>query len=291
MRAPALSPPLAPAGTVVLAAGALEAAFVPAAGLVGCSLRHRGEELLGQRDGVDAYRESGATMGIPFLHPWANRVTTPGLPADVPRDEHDQGIHGVLPRAWRVLRRGTTGLHAALDFEGHEAFPFPHRVEQRITLDPRRLAVETLVGAAGDEGVPVAFGFHPYLRLPGVPREEWIVALPRRRRLLADALGIPTGEGVAEVAEVRRLGSRTFDDGYDRLPAAARFAVAGGGRRVTVELGRGYDVAQVYAPANDDVICFEPMTAPTNALVSGRGLRRVAPGVTFRASFAIAVDG
>ena len=272
---------------VVLAAGPLEASFVPAAGMVCCSLRHEGEELLGQRQGLASYVADGATMGIPFLHPWANRVTLPGLPPDVPRDEHGLGIHGVAPRAWRVLRTGTTGVHAVLDFEAHAAFPYRHRVEQRLGLDPGRLTIETRVTGAG---VPIAFGFHPYLRLPGVPREEWLVALPRRRRLLTDRRGIPTGEAVPEIAELKRLGHRTFDDGYDRLPPRAVFAVAGGGRRVTVEFGTGYPVAQIYAPADDDVICFEPMTAPTNALVSGRGLRVLAPGVTFGADFSIAVS-
>ncbi|HEX2085915.1 MAG TPA: aldose 1-epimerase [Solirubrobacteraceae bacterium] len=259
--------------------------------MVGVSLRHAGEELLGQRDGVAAYALQGATMGIPFLHPWANRVTTPGLPGDVPRDEHGLGIHGVLPHVWRVRRAGTTGVHAVLDFPAHPAFPYEHRVEHRIGIDPRRLTIETLLTATGDVAVPVSFGFHPYLRLPGEPREDWVVALPRRRRLLTDRLGIPTGERVAEVAEVKRLRDRTFDDGYADLGPRPRFAVGGGGRRITVELGAGYNVAQVYAPADDDVICFEPMTAPTNALVSGKGLRTVAPGATFRAAFAVAVDG
>ena len=36
-------------------AGELEAGFVPNAGMVGCSLRHRGEELLGQRGGLRTY--------------------------------------------------------------------------------------------------------------------------------------------------------------------------------------------------------------------------------------------
>ena len=35
--------------------GELEVAFVPSAGMVGCSLRHRGEELLGQRGGLGSY--------------------------------------------------------------------------------------------------------------------------------------------------------------------------------------------------------------------------------------------
>ena len=35
--------------------------------------------------------------------------------------------------------------------------------------------------------VPVAFGYHPYLVLPGVPRAEWEVELPVDARLLLDA--------------------------------------------------------------------------------------------------------
>jgi aldose 1-epimerase len=265
-------------GLIELAAGALEASFVPAEGMLAVSLRHRGEELLGR-------------LGIPFLHPWANRVTTPDLPADVPRDENGLGIHGVLPRPWRVIRRGATRVQAELEFPEHPAFPFAHKVKQRIALEPGRLTIITLVTPTTWKPVPLSFGFHPYLRLPGVPREEWVVALPQRHRVVADARLIPTGLTVPEVAQVKRLGRRTFDDGYVRLGPRPRFAVGGGGRRVSVEFGDGYPVAQVYAPADDDVICFEPMTAPTNALVSGDGLRTVAPGATFRAAFAIAVDG
>jgi galactose mutarotase-like enzyme len=38
------------------------------------------------------------------------------------------------------------------------------------------------------------------------------------------------------------------------------------------------------------VICFEPMTAPTNALVSGHGLTWVRPGSSYTATFAIEVS-
>ena len=51
------------------AEGGVEAAFVPAAGMVGCSLRHRGEELLGQRAGLEAYVAERKTMGIPVFGP------------------------------------------------------------------------------------------------------------------------------------------------------------------------------------------------------------------------------
>src|SRR3954462_10187697 len=60
--------------TVALRAGELEAAFAPGAGMAGVSLRHAGEELLHRGAGLEAYVERGAVMGIPFLHPWANRL-------------------------------------------------------------------------------------------------------------------------------------------------------------------------------------------------------------------------
>ena len=41
--------------------------------------------------------------------------------------------------------------------------------------------------------VPLSFGFHPYLALPGVARERWQVALPAREKLLLDERGLPTG--------------------------------------------------------------------------------------------------
>ena len=41
--------------------------------------------------------------------------------------------------------------------------------------------------------MPVAFGYHPYLRLPGAPREAWEVTLPVRAHAELDDRGIPTG--------------------------------------------------------------------------------------------------
>jgi len=65
--------------------------------------------------------------------------------------------------------------------------------------------------------------------------------------------------------------------------------VADGRRRVTVCLDRGYGAAQVFAPAGENVICFEPMKAPTDALVSGRDLTAVEPGESDVSTFTITV--
>jgi galactose mutarotase-like enzyme len=241
-------------------------------------------------------------MGIPFLHPWANRLEADAysfagvpvsVPADVPRDPSGLPIHGVRPHPWElrsVFARGDAAtLAARLDFRD-ATFPFSHRVHQRMTLRPTALTIETTVRATGLVPVPISFGFHPYLRLPGVAREDWVLALPQRRHLLADERGIPTGATECHPAQVAPLARRAFDDGYDELGSQPCFAIASGGRAVSVRFLAGYPVAQLFAPCDEGVICIEPMTAPTNALVTGAGLRLVAPGCSFRAAFEIRVE-
>jgi galactose mutarotase-like enzyme len=300
--------------TVVLSSeeADLAATFVPSVGMVGASLTHRGEELLGQRKGLRAYAETGSSMGIPLLHPWANRLDglryeaagrtvelDPGR-SPLRLDEHGLPIHGVLTASphWEVVEThagaGGARLTARLDFAAHEellaAFPFPHELSVEAELRGAALAVTTLVRPTGDVAVPVSFGWHPYLRLPGVVRPDWEVSMPVRQRAVLDERGIPTGE--TEDADFRtgRLGSRPLDDLYPALDSPARFTLSGGGRRIAVELGEGYGVAQVYAPPADEHICFEPMTAETNALVrGGPALALVPPGGEYRAVFAIDV--
>jgi galactose mutarotase-like enzyme len=46
----------------------------------------------------------------------------------------------------------------------------------------------------------------------------------------------------------------------------------------------------VYAPSDDDVVAYEPMTAPTNALVAGGpDLPLIEPGGRYEATFSIAI--
>jgi aldose 1-epimerase len=262
--------------------GDMQATFAPASGMLGVSLRHRGAELLGSR-------------GIPLLHPWANRLT-----ADLPdspllaRDERGLPIHGVTSPDWEVFAATSWAIGARLDFGAHpellEFFPYPHRLVVRAFIGARTLTIRTTLTADGEVAVPVSFGFHPYLRLPGAMRSTWRVQLPEMEHMELDDSLIPTGVSEVVAPECFVLGSRTYDDGYAGLERHASFTLSGGGRRIVVRLGDGYPCAQIYAPEDDDVICFEPMTAPTNALVSGDGLTWVRPGSSYTATFAIEVS-
>jgi aldose 1-epimerase len=285
----------------------LAARFAPAAGMVGCSLVHGGEELLGPRDDLPAYAQSGKTFGIPLLAPWANR-----LPADVVavgdrridlarcadrvrRDEHGLPIHGLLAGApdWEVLSadggQDAARIRAEIPVE-LPCFPFPHRLRVDVRLTNATLAVTTSVRPSGDVAVPLAFGWHPYLRLPGVPREAWEVDLPVRRRHVLDARGLPTGDTAGVEPRTGPLGDDTFDDLFGRIVPGGEFVLAGGGRRIAVRFDSGYPFAQVYAPPGSPFICFEPMTAPVAALATGDHLRWVEPGESGAATFTLTVS-
>ena len=234
------------------ALGGIEAIFVPEAGMICCSLRHRGEELLGQRGGLRKYVDSRSTMGIPFLHPWANRLGKSRFEVagrevnldleDLPlkRDAAGLPMHGLLSaaRGWKVERHGEVDgggvLAASFDFGAYPqliaAFPFPHWVEIEATLVDAELTIKTTVHATGDVSVPISFGFHPYLRLPGVERADWKLEAPVRERLELDSRGLPTGGRKPAVAESGPLGSRVLDDAFLAPPAASRsrFREAGG---------------------------------------------------------------
>jgi aldose 1-epimerase len=284
----------------------LEAQFVPDAGMIGVSLTDSGVQLLGQRRGLDAYVADGKTMGIPILYPWANRLgantytaedstvtLTPGRDG-VRTDPNGLPIHGLLaayPR-WRVTATSADELTAEVDFGADRdllaSFPFPHLLAVTVTLSQRTLTVRTAVTPTGNQAVPLCFGFHPYLQLPGVSRDQWIIETPPLRRLGLDGRGLPTGETTHQSDTTEPLGDKAFDDGYDEVDDGAVFAVSGGGRRIEVHFEHGYPAAQIFAPPSEDVVCFEPMTAPTDALRRG-GYRSARPGDSAVAVFSIRV--
>lgn len=282
--------------------------------MVCSSLRHDGEELLALRDGAAAYRDHGSTFGIPLLHPWANRlaewsydaggqsVTLDPARTPVHRDgASGLPIHGLLAASpYWSFDSTAHEITAGLDFGAHPellaGFPFPHTLKLTASLAADRLSLRITLTPTGPDPVPISFGFHPWLTLPGSDRRSWSIGLPVRRRMLLDARGIPTGasEMLAPQQLSGPLADRTFDDCFDQLePTGAgsvSFTVADERRAIKLEFVEGYDVAQVYAPPGSDFICFEPMTAPVNALCTGERLRSAQPGSQFTAEFAIALS-
>jgi galactose mutarotase-like enzyme len=287
--------------------GTLEATVLPDVGMLGWSLRHEGEELLGHPVPLERYAETGGTTGIPLLHPWANRLRSPEygiagrrvrLDMDAPnvlKDSNGLAMHGLVAASphWELVEAGPSLISARLDYsawpELERGFPFPHVLELTAMLSDDRLEVATALVPTGEQPVPVAFGFHPYLRLPGIERERWWVELPVTSRMELDELMLPTGRSQPVRIPPGPLGDRVFDDAFDGLASPPEFVLSGAGRQLHVLFLEGYRFAQVYAPPGSDFICFEPMTAPDNPFESDRTLL-AQPGSRYVARFEVGVS-
>ncbi|MFZ5656009.1 MAG: aldose 1-epimerase [Pseudomonadota bacterium] len=292
--------------THVMRAGDLAATFLPEYGMLGTSLTHRGEELLRFPVDIDRAARDGTSIGIPINYPYANRLRTHGYAVLGRRVELDPGsdwlitdwngtlLHGVrwARLEWEEQEAGDTVLASRLRWDRPEllaVFPFRHEVSMRVALDGDGLTVETTVHADQGEDVPVSFGFHPYIALPGLPRERWRLMLPRMQAMVLDELLIPIGEREDFPAYDHRLADLDFDHGFAFTTHERRMAIAGAGRRISVEFLEGFPYAQIYAPPAHDYISLEPMTAPANALVTGEDLPIVRAGGSYRAVFRIEV--
>ncbi len=292
--------------TIRLHAGDTTAAFAPGLGLTGVSLRRGGAEFLATPGGPAALR-GGHTLGLPLLAPWANRlaptdggyraagvrVAVPARGGGLHRDGNGLPIHGLLVGAdgWAIGTErsgaGRASFTATRDLDA-AVFPFPHRIGVTVTLTDGALRVTTTVTPTGRRSVPVAFGWHPYLRVPGSPRGRWRLVLPAREHLVLDDRGLPTGARSREAAERAPIGRRTFDDLSD-VRRSRVLALETDTASVTLRSDPGYPFAQVWVPPGRPFAALEPMVAPTNALVTG-GVPVVAPGDAFSATFTLRLE-
>lgn len=258
-----------------------------------------------------------ALCGVPFLAPWANRIDgesyrangrtytlNPAL-GNLRRDGNGKPIHGLLNFSplWEIEALGADDrcafVTSRLDFWKYPAlmaqFPFAHALTMTYRLADGALEVETVVENRSAAPLPVAVGYHPYFRLHDAPRDDWRVHIAARERMRLNEFLIPTGEAVPNrFADPHPLRAGQLDDVFTMLVrdpgGRARFHVEGARERITVTYGPKYEIAVVYAPEGRDFICFEPMSAPTNAFNLGRH-QSIVPGAEWRESFWIEAEG
>lgn len=297
----------------------------PAAGFSAVSFRVGSTEHLRLPVGLAAYAASTRTGGVPLLHPFANRLrgtrwTFGGRTVDPDAtplrhaDSKGRPMHGYLLRwpgaspsdparsAWTIATEVDdegAEIRGSIEWADHPelmaAFPFPHRLTQRYRLQGARLDVSVSIDAR-QVAVPVAFGWHPYLRIEGVAREQLSLSLPSLSHVALDADGLPIRRG-GRLVEAARAATRTplaaqaFDDLFRLGESAGNASIDSPGRSaVVLRPGANIRFLQVYSPAGADFVAVEPMTAPTAALDDGgEDLPSVPPRGAFTASFSIEV--
>ncbi len=288
---------------------------IPSVGNLAWELKAGGKDLLWfPFPSLAEFKRAPVLCGIPFLGPWANRLDRDGFFANgkeyrlnaglgnLRRDENGLPIHGLLlfSPAWEVTTVSADARGAAvtcrLEFWRYpdlmEQFPFAHNLEITHRLRDGALEVATRIENLACEPMPVGIGYHPYFQLPGTIREAWEIRLAAREQVVLSPQLTPTGERRPAPA----TGSVPLDDVFTNLvresSGKACFQVGGGNLQISVEYGPLYKAAVVYAPAGKPFICFEPMTAITNAFNLAHEsryteLQHVPPGGEWSESFRI----
>jgi aldose 1-epimerase len=180
-------------------------------------------------------------------------------------------------------------------------WPFAQEYEMTYRVADGVLEVRTTVTNLSTEALPLVIGFHPFYRIPDIPRDQWTAHLPARQAVVTDARLIPTGEyKPMDLPDPLPLKGRTLDNGFRDLvrdgDGRAGFSIEADGKKVEALFGRNYPAAVVWEPAGREFICFEPMAGITNAVNLNHAgkypeLQTVAPGGKWTESFWIRASG
>ena len=230
------------------------------------------------------------------LTPWPNRVRD-GLWDDggtarqlaITEPKFHNASHGLL----RFTAYEIDGTDAAATLRA-TVFPqtgYPYLIETSVTylLTDAGITVVHVLTNRSAESAPVALGTHPFVTIGDVDTRDLVLRVPARTAFETDERMLPTGTRPADAALRAgiRLGDTTLDTGFTDLARDDDVLVrttltAPDGRRLTLWQGEGFDFVQVYTatnyPGHDLAVAIEPMTAPADALNSGLGIRRLAPG-------------
>jgi len=187
-----------------------------------------------------------------------------------------------------------------------QQWPFAHEYEMTYSLSEGVLEVKVTVTNLSAEPMPIALGFHPYYRIPDIPRDEWMAHIPARKLVVADDRLVATGElKPMDLPSPLPLKGHPLDTGFTDLErdadGRAHFSIESVGKKVEAVFGPKYPAAVIYAPPTPqgqtrDFICFEPMTGITDAVNlhhAGKypGLQSVPAGGQWTESFWVRASG
>lgn len=242
------------------------------------------------------------------LTPWPNRVrdgqwddegTARQLAITEPKFHN--ASHGLLRFTPYEIDR--TDAAATLRATIYPQTGYPYLVETSVTylLTDSGVDVVHVLTNRSTEPAPVALGTHPFVTIGDVDPRDLVLRVPAATAFETDERMLPTGTRPADAAlrDGIRLGDASLDTGFTDLTRdddglVRHTLTAPDGRRLTLWQGEGFDYVQVFTtskyPGHDLALAIEPMTAPADALNSGLGIRRLAPGESWTLRWGITLD-
>lgn len=266
-------------------------------------------------DGVDLvphYPDTAATpaaSGV-VLVPWPNRVrdgrwSQRGNDYQLALTEPKLGnaSHGLLRfTPYRLVGSEADAVTLQADVFPQTGYPFHLATRVAYALTDNGLAVLHQITNVGADAAPVALGTHPYLCISDVPTAELRLEVDAATWFRLDERNLPLAEEPVDAAHdlraPRRVGDLTLDTAYSTLRRGTDGRVRGvlhapDGRRLELWAGSGFEYLQVFTtdryPGQEVAVAIEPMTAPADALNSGRDLRWLEPGETWELEWGVSL--
>jgi aldose 1-epimerase len=259
--------------------------------------------------GVDELCDSGRGQ---VLAPWPNRLgdgsySYEGQDGRAALDEpaRHNAIHGLvrwLP--WQVVSRAQNVLSLGCTLHPQPGYRWRLSLVIEYRLGRDGLTVTTTVTNLDRTPAPFGIGFHPYLTL-STPIDSTSLAIPARRRLVADERGLPTSTSAVKGSELdfsapRWIGDTVLDTAFTDFrrdaDGMARVVLddTAGGRGVTVWMDEHFGYVMVFTGDTIEPpgrrrtsIAVEPMSCPPDALRSGVDLVRLEPGASWSGRWGI----
>lgn len=298
----------------------IEVSIAPSVGNMTYEMKANGHNLLYfPFDSVAQWLEKPLQLGIPFLGPWANRLSEDAFFANgkkyhlnpdvvaLERDSAGLPIHGLLlfAKEWEVvdLKSGVdcAKVTSQLEFWKHPdwmaQFPFAHTLQMTHRLSNGVLEVRVSVLNLSVDPMPLVIGFHPWYQVTDAPCDEWRVHVPVLTHYTLSQQTIPTGETQPSTLPASfTLAEQGLDDVFGGVQHHEEFTVEGKSQKIAIRFGPKYPIAIMYAPTNRPVICIEPMSGLTNGFNlhhagACQELQSVAPGGVWTESFWIQPSG
>ncbi|HEY3288550.1 MAG TPA: aldose 1-epimerase [Anaerolineae bacterium] len=260
------------------------------------------------------------------LVPWSNRVVDARFEFERtyyklrPNTPQGFAIHGdVRERAWRVVESTPTAITCTLDSNEFSDFnfPFPLHTSIRYQLKANTYTTTLAVENAGDQPMPVGFGFHPYfnrgivnadddeaqleLRVQGVyPPLPGMSAspVPQSRRTLAgdDATGMIDVPPSMDFSTRVQVGKRDIDHCFGGWDGRAEISYPRSGVKLEFECDAVFGHVIVFTPPGKPFFAVEPVTHANDGFnlyaraVCGNGIRVLQPHESISGAFHISVS-
>lgn len=276
---------------------------------VGATLR---TYVLGGTPVIEGYTADELPSGArgQVLYPWPNRIdhepweySGRSARSHIDNATTLTGHHGLVRwRAFEVKALNQNRCVLTHLLHPSPAYPFATTIEVAYHLGDLGLTCTTTVTNRDDCPVPFALGFHPYLAVTTPTIEGTLLEVPANAWVGVNDRQLPTGEilpvegSLRDFRFAKSVSGHELDVTYTELNRDAQGMATAvvtdtNGHRVELSVDRNFPYLQVYTGDKLErgrrrtAIAVEPMTAPPDALRSGKDVVVLEPGQRWAGSW------